>query len=373
MKRRLGVFVFYDAQGYVGDYIEYLLQDVKTQLQYLIVVCNGKLSEDGKRTFAKYADEIIMRPNIGFDAWAYREIIKKIYDEGIVENYEELLLFNDTFFGPFYSFADIFSDMAKKDVDFWGISYHQSEYIPRHIQSYFMNFGPGILKSGNLYEFFDNLNMDEHNVLSVIAHMEFVLTEYLEQAGFSWATYVERNVGVRLYYYPHEFLANDKLPILKVKTFGLSSEIDPEIVKSVKYLRERNLYDINLIEKQIWHKFHRRLSGYQESGNAESFLPVPTTDLEGIKVFSKLHSGVYIYGAGFYGSIIMRHIGQENVRGYIVSDDRYTVDSYEGMKVYKISQIDDRESGIVVALKAEYTQEVKGILEGFRNVLYLWK
>lgn len=373
MNRRLGVFVFYDAKGHVGDYIEYLLQDVKTQLEYLIVACNGILSEDGKKTFAKFADQIIMRPNIGFDAGAYREIIRKIYDEGIIENYDELLLFNDTFFGPFYPFEDIFSDMEKKNVDFWGISYHQSEYVPRHIQSYFINFGSEIIRSRYLYDFFMGLHIDEDNVLSIIAHMEFVLTEYLEQAGFSWATYVEKNVGVRLYYYPHEFLTDGRLPILKVKTFGLSAEIDPEIVKSIEYLREHKLYDINLIEKQIWHKFQRKLSGYQGKGSAESFLPVPTTDLEGIKEFSKFHSGVYIYGAGFYGSIIMRHIGRENVRGYIVSDDHYRNERYEGVKVYKVSQIDDRAAGIVVALKAEYTKEVKTVLADFCNVLYLWK
>lgn len=373
---RLGIFVFYDEKGYVGEYIDYLLEDIQAQLEYLIVVCNGILSEDGRKTFEKYADEIIIRPNIGFDAGAYQEIIKRIYDEGIIENYDELLLFNDTFFGPFYSFQSIFSTMEKKNVDFWGISWHQSEYIPRHIQSYFMNFGSQIVRSRCLYDFFMGVDIDEHNVLSIITHMEFILTEYLEQAGFLWSTYVEKNVGVRLYCYPHEFLVHEGLPILKIKTFGYSEEVDPQIVKSVKYLKENGLYDIGLIEKQIWHKFKRKLSGYRNGEDVEDFLPVPTTNLEGVKRFSDSFPGVYIYGAGFYGRIIMRYIGRENVRGFVVSDKHYSETDYEGIKVYKLSQIEnktDRMSGLIVALNAQYTEEVRKHLKAFQNVLFLWK
>lgn len=377
MNKRLGVFVFYDEKGYVGEYIEFLLKSLSPQLEDLIVVCNGMLSEEGKMTFEKYTDQIIVRPNIGFDAGAYQEVIKKIYDEGIIDNYDELLLLNDTFFGPFYSFQSIFDTMKEKNTDFWGLTWCQPPYGPRHIQSYFMDFGSKIIKGRFLYDFFMGLNINPHNIWSIIVNMEMALTGYLERAGFLWQTYVKKNVERWIYYCPHELLVNDGLPILKIKTFGLLGLPDSQVVKSIEYLKEKDLYDINLIEKQIQYKFQKKLSDYQvedgEEGDVEASQPVSTTNMEGIKRFSESLPGVYIYGTGFLGATIMQHSGCENIRGFIVSDEYYSEADYEGVKVYKLSQIEDRTLGIIVAMRPKGTEQVRDRLKAFQNVLYLWK
>ena len=44
---RLGIFVFYDRDGIVDTYVEYLLATLKKHLGKLAVVCNGNLSCEG--------------------------------------------------------------------------------------------------------------------------------------------------------------------------------------------------------------------------------------------------------------------------------------------------------------------------------------
>ena len=43
--KRLGIFFFFEKNGYVDDFIPYYLRDLNKNLTELVVVCNGTLSE----------------------------------------------------------------------------------------------------------------------------------------------------------------------------------------------------------------------------------------------------------------------------------------------------------------------------------------
>ena len=67
--KRLGIFFFYEKNGDVDDFISYYLADLAKNLSELIVVCNGKLSEQGRQAFQKFTDQILVRENKGLDVW----------------------------------------------------------------------------------------------------------------------------------------------------------------------------------------------------------------------------------------------------------------------------------------------------------------
>lgn len=50
--KRLGIFFFYEKNGDVDDFITYYLADLNKNLTELVVVCNGKLSEQGRAAFS---------------------------------------------------------------------------------------------------------------------------------------------------------------------------------------------------------------------------------------------------------------------------------------------------------------------------------
>ena len=61
--KRLGIFFFYEKNGDVDDFITYYLRDLARNLTELIVVCNGKLSKQGRAAFEEFTDQIIVREN----------------------------------------------------------------------------------------------------------------------------------------------------------------------------------------------------------------------------------------------------------------------------------------------------------------------
>ena len=65
--KRLGIFFFYEKNGDVDDFITYYLADLNKNLTELVVVCNGKLSEQGRAAFSQFTDNIIVRENKGLD------------------------------------------------------------------------------------------------------------------------------------------------------------------------------------------------------------------------------------------------------------------------------------------------------------------
>ena len=71
--KRLGIFFFYEKNGDVDDFITYYLADLNKNLTELVVVCNGKLSEQGRAAFSQFTDNIIVRENKGLDVWALQD------------------------------------------------------------------------------------------------------------------------------------------------------------------------------------------------------------------------------------------------------------------------------------------------------------
>lgn len=57
---RLVIYFFYDADGIVDRYVPYMLEDINKNCSELFVVCNGKLTPEGRKTFQK------LTPNVRF-------------------------------------------------------------------------------------------------------------------------------------------------------------------------------------------------------------------------------------------------------------------------------------------------------------------
>ncbi len=153
---RLVIYFFYDADGVVDRYVPYMLEDVKKNCSELFVVCNGKLTPEGRETFQQFTSNIMVRENVGFDVWAYKEALEHYGWDKLAE-YDEVVLMNFTIMGPLYPFADMLEEMNKRDLDFWGITkFHKVMsnpydnmygYLPEHIQSHFIAVRQSMLKS----------------------------------------------------------------------------------------------------------------------------------------------------------------------------------------------------------------------------------
>ena len=144
--KRAGIFLFYDPEGKVDDYILGCLGSLQQHMDYLLVVSNSPLDETNRKRLESVSSEVMERKNVGYDVGAYRDGLRHLgWDH--MGDYDELVLFNYTFFAPTHPWASLFERTDKWDTDFWGITEHDEVrphpflpklVMPRHIQSHWI-------------------------------------------------------------------------------------------------------------------------------------------------------------------------------------------------------------------------------------------
>lgn len=130
----------YDSKGYVSEYKYRLIDDIAKVVEKSIVVVNGYLDEKAyERLNKKDNVELYIRQNEDYDAGAYKEVLLNEISFEELSQYKEIVMMNDTFYGPFVEWNEIFLYMNNLECDFWGISRAGGrDNIPEHIQAYFM-------------------------------------------------------------------------------------------------------------------------------------------------------------------------------------------------------------------------------------------
>ena len=76
---------------------------------------------------------------MGYDAAAYKYVLCKCIDNSDIQKFDEILICNNSFYGPFKHFSDIIHDMESRPCDFWGLNGY-TNILWNHIQSYFIVF-----------------------------------------------------------------------------------------------------------------------------------------------------------------------------------------------------------------------------------------
>lgn len=314
--KRLGIFFFYDKDGIVDDYVLYLLDDLVKSLERIIIVCNGLLNKEGREKFKKYTDEVFVRENKGFDVWAYKTALEYVGWDKLAE-YDEAVLLNSTIMGPVYPFSEMFAEMDRRDVDFWGITKYGKEeidpfgcnpynYVPEHIQSHFMVFRQSFLKSIELKMYWDEMPEIDSYIKSVGYH-ESAFTKRFEDKGFTWDVYVDTDEykGLTTYpliFYPKDLIVNHRCPIFKRR--GFFQDYDYVVTNTVgqgsmelyKYLCESGIYDVRM----IWQNILRTCSQADIARNLHLNYVLPTRNepeplLEKIAAESKVALVMHLY------------------------------------------------------------------------------
>ncbi|MEI2283285.1 rhamnan synthesis F family protein [Paenibacillus polysaccharolyticus] len=269
--KRLGIFFFYDEEGIVDDYVTYLLNDIKIHLNRLIIVCNGKITPDGRMKLELLTNDLIVRENKGYDVWAYKEGIEYLGWEHISQ-YDEMILFNSTMYGPLESFNDMFHDMEGEDLDFWGITkFHEVTYdpfgtikygyIPEHIQSHFIAVRNKMLTSSEFQKYWNNMR-PVNSYIEAIGFHEAIFTKEFSDKGYTWNTYVNTSDLEGYTYHPIlmmplELIKNRKCPIIKRRSFFhdlsdfLNNTTGEQTMEAYEYIQANLPYDTSMIWDNI--------------------------------------------------------------------------------------------------------------------------
>lgn len=273
---RLAIFLCYDKDGIIDDYIPYLLRDLKENLSELVVAVNGKLSPEGRQKLEEFTEHIYIRENKGADAGGWKDAMIHYIGWDKLAQYDEIILLNDSFYGPFYPFSEVFQEMDKKEVDFWGLMAHGEEnikfydnpypYLPKHVQSYFIAIRKRMHSSPEFKKYWEKMPYFT-TVQDAISKHETVFTKYFNDLGYKWDVFIETSdldgdypeskPTAHCFLNTYELIKNRRCPVLKRHCFGfsyqnhLSSSNGMHLRQSVEYIASKTSYDISLIYKNI--------------------------------------------------------------------------------------------------------------------------
>lgn len=260
-KQRLGIYCFYDKYGHAASFIKTFLDDLMNNLDDLVVVVNGQLSDQARQLFSEYTKMIIVRENKGLDVAAYKQAILTLGWEKL-ESYDEVICLNDTVMGPVYPFREMFACMDRKDVDFWGITAYagetvDKEQIPTHLQAYWHAYRRSLVSSPAFHEYWETMPLWK-DYAEVTRKHEMTFTKHFADLGFTWASYIDwrKYQGYSSYpllYMPMQIVRDDRCPIFKRRSFFVdySAYFDQTAGQPAldlyEYLRDHTDYDMDMI------------------------------------------------------------------------------------------------------------------------------
>ena len=221
--QRLALYVFYHKDGILAEHVLYYLQGLQTVASRVILIANGRLSDNAKARLDALAVSWIVRDNTGLDFAAWKCALERVGYEKLGD-YDEIILCNCSCYGPIYPFTEVFSAMEPQPCDFWGLFRHPEvpETYPAHLQSYFLVLRRSLTTSQAFRTYWQTVKTARNWDEAVGQEVQF--TRYFEEKGFSSRAYMTdpgvlsylANLSVLL---PQMLARKGRFPLLKRKAF----------------------------------------------------------------------------------------------------------------------------------------------------------
>lgn len=260
------IYVIFESEPRLQQYKTIFLEKLAALADKTLIVVNGGLAEEDLETLEQYG-QVLVRNNSGYDTAAFREGILSLGKEKL-QHCSQLMLVNDTNIGPMSDLVAVFQTMAGRNLDFWGISYGETQeditgfnrygYIPNHLQSYFLVIEPLLLQSEEFYDYWQVLT-DTDSREEAIGKHETTFTKYFADLGYRYDALVHENRDSAMYIHPLRMLKAGS-PLIKYTSLknyddqqflwqGLERE--SEVPDVLDYVREKTDYPVEILENIV--------------------------------------------------------------------------------------------------------------------------
>lgn len=261
IKKRLGIININSDKEALGSATLYFIKCVAGIVEKLCIVISGEAEDTVRKQLENINEVVYFGKNCKYDSEAYKYALEDVLGWKEVQKYDELLLMNDSCFGPIYPFEEMFRDMEEKECDFWGITeqpeikrgkYTETTY-PRHIQSYFLVIRQRMLKSQEFVKYWNAIRLAER--------FELTFTKYFEKYGYVSQAYVDagafcdslEEIQEYIYFDSYRLIKNYRCPLLKKQVFLfserdiLSANAGETARRTLEYITRHTAYDADLI------------------------------------------------------------------------------------------------------------------------------
>ena len=240
-KKRDAITACFFSDGRIPETLLILLKGLKEITDNIVLIgdCPIYPSElDKLEGLVCYAE---FQRHLQYDFGSYKRGLKYLHNSGLLnsDSIDELIILNDSCFGPVYPLSEILKNMENEACDFWGFNgykHGRHRYFKSYISSNFYVFRKKVVFSGYIDEFFDKIER-EYDRNGIISKLESEFTAFLEEKGFLWQTVCD-DYKLDSIYNPLSLLKDYKIPLVKKKAFQRIQHEDMNDV--LKIIQENN-------------------------------------------------------------------------------------------------------------------------------------
>jgi rhamnosyltransferase len=281
-KKRFGIFILRnDGEKYLEEYVSFLLADIADNLSSLCVISLRSLDSESKEQLqALPATVFLLPPANETEPAEWRQAFLALFDPINISSYDELVFFDDSFFGPLYPFRQVFAAMEEKPVDFWGLTEHAEAPTPGnttldktrlwYLDGSFLVIRSQMLKSHDFREYWKEaslpIELEELNNKNALR-----FSEYFAKLGYRWEAYcstrtkdmgdLEKNT-CRYHFQLYRLIADYAYPIIKKSAFTIPKDemlrcnYSNDISNSLTYIQKHYHFDTGLIYRFLLRNFN---------------------------------------------------------------------------------------------------------------------
>jgi len=176
--RRVAIYAHYDPVGAVHDYHLEALRALRSAGFRITLVSNAeRFGPAAAARVAPLVREVLVRRNLGHDFGAWREGLRALGDLG---DCRQLVLCNDSVYGPFAPLEAVLAKADPATADVWGMT--EGRNHGPHLQSWFLLFHPNAFGHPAFDAFWREMPLIS-NKFAVIEAGELALSRKLRAAG----------------------------------------------------------------------------------------------------------------------------------------------------------------------------------------------
>lgn len=187
VKRRLAIFAGFSGDCLISESCLYYVKELLTVVDNIIFVMDNPLMPgeiDKIKPYVLYAKAIRHET---YDFGSYKSGFVYAERNGFLNDVDELVICNDSCYGPIYSLDKVFLTMDKEVCDFWGIT--SSNDINYHLQSYFFVFKSKVFLSSVFAEFVHKFTKQDC-FFDYVNKYEIAFTKRLMDFGYIGKSYI---------------------------------------------------------------------------------------------------------------------------------------------------------------------------------------
>jgi Rhamnan synthesis protein F len=191
---QVALFMHFDRRGAVRPQLLEYMRELKENGRDVVFVSNsGKIRPEALKAVQEVCVTAIIRKNIGYDFGAWRDAIDYL---GLPRaDTQEVILANDSVFGPLLPLGDTLRRLNYAKADIWGLT--ESWQTRYHLQSFFLAFGPKALRAEAWGKFWDSVRPVPLKAY-IVREYEIGVTHAMMKGGLSCAAIWGYEALVRL-------------------------------------------------------------------------------------------------------------------------------------------------------------------------------